>query len=385
VSEERSPERRTFGKVLGGILRWLLRLLVVLIIGAVLGVGLFFGGIYLYQQYVQPVQVHAIRLDVLEARQEQVAERLTERLDDVQERVRGLEAQQDQDRQALARLEAQIAAAVTAQAAQATRLDRLTAIGSDLAALQAALAQVEEAQQALRADAAAVQESREATQADLEATQADLKATQADLEALQQDLQALGEELDATASGLDAIEAEINTVSEAAAEQSEVVTALQQRLSGELSPEALLRATQMLEAMDLLTRSRLLLVQNNVGLARTDIAAARERMLELQPTAPTDQQDAIEEIVTRLDAALDALPQSPVAAADALEGAWQLLLAGLPSGAAAGAEAEETVAPAEGTPTAEASPTVEGTPTAEATPTETEATPTVEATPTPQS
>jgi hypothetical protein len=145
MSEDRPAETRAaqrFGKALGSALHWLFRLLLVVLIGVGVGTGLYFGAIFLYQQYILPVQVHAIRLDVLEARQEQLAGGLTQRLDDAQERVRGLEAQQDQDKQAMARLEAQIVAAATAQAAQAARLDRLTAIGSDLATLQDALAQI---------------------------------------------------------------------------------------------------------------------------------------------------------------------------------------------------------------------------------------------------
>ena len=381
MSDERPAGKGTFGqrlgRAIGAVLRWLLRLLLALIIGAALGAGIYFGAIFVYQQYIAPVQVHAIRLDLLEARQKQAAEQLTERLDGLQGRVRGLEAQGDQDKQALARLGARVTAAETAQAAQAAALDHLAAaldhlaaIEAELAMLQAALTQIEETHSALYTDVDGLQEGQQ--------------AVQAGLGALEEDLGAVQEALDATASSLDAVEAKIDTLSEEASQQGEVLAALQERLSGEKAPESLLRSLQVLRAMELLTRSRLLLVQNNVGLARTDLAAARELMIELQSTVPADQQDATEEVIARLGIALDALPGSPVAAADALEGAWQLLLAGLPSGTAAGAEAAATVAPAEGTPTVEVSPTVEGTPTAEATPTA-EVTPEATPTPTPQS
>ncbi|HUT17957.1 MAG TPA: hypothetical protein VM366_02260 [Anaerolineae bacterium] len=374
MSDERPAGKGTFGqrlgRAIGAVLRWLLRLLLALIIGAALGAGIYFGAIFVYQQYIAPVQVHAIRLDLLEARQKQAAEQLTERLDGLQGRVRGLEAQGDQDKQALARLGARVTAAETAQAAQAAALDHLAAIEAELAMLQAALTQIEETHSALYTDVDGLQEGQQ--------------AVQAGLGALEEDLGAVQEALDATASSLDAVEAKIDTLSEEASQQGEVLAALQERLSGEKAPESLLRSLQVLRAMELLTRSRLLLVQNNVGLARTDLAAARELMIELQSTVPADQQDATEEVIARLGIALDALPGSPVTAADALEGAWQLLLAGLPSGTAAGAEAAATVAPAEGTPAVEVSPTVEGTPTAEATPTA-EVTPEATPTPTPQS
>lgn len=389
MSDERPAEKRTFGqrlgRAIGAVLRWLLRLLLILIIGAVLGAGIYFGAIFVYQQYIAPVQVHAIRLDLLEARQKQAAEQLTERLDGLQGRVRGLEAQGDQDKQALARLGARVTAAETAQAAA---LDQLAPIEADLAALQAAvldqLAPIEAELAALQAALTQIEETHSALRADVDSLQEGQQATQAGLGALEEDLGAVQEALDATASGLDAVEAKVDALSEGAFQQGEALAALQERLSDEKAPEFLLRSLQVLKTMELLTRSRLLLVQNNVGLARADLAAARQLMIELQSTVPAEQQDAIEEVIARLGIALDALPGSPVAAADALEGAWQLLLAGLPSGPAAAAEAEATVAPAEGTPTVEVSPTVEGTPTAEATPTA-EVTPEATPTPTPQS
>jgi hypothetical protein len=68
-------------------------------------------------------------------------------------------------------------------------------------------------------------------------------------------------------------------------------------------------------------------------------------------------------IVARLDAALDNLPDTPVAAADELDGAWQLLLAGLPT-------EPEIASTVEITATVTLTPTVSLTPTAtlEATP-----------------
>jgi hypothetical protein len=85
--------------------------------------------------------------------------------------------------------------------------------------------------------------------------------------------------------------------------------------------------------------------------------------------------------VDRLDAALEALPASPVAAADELEGAWQLLVAGLPEESLTAAESEATPVP-EGTATPESTVVPQATPTAESTPTEI---PTATPTATPQS
>jgi uncharacterized coiled-coil DUF342 family protein len=385
VSEDRPAERRTFGqrlgKALGTVLRWLLRLLLILIIGAAVGIGIYFGAIYVYQQYIAPVQVHAIRLDILEAQQDEVGERLAARMDELQERVRGIEAQRDEDRQALAQLEGRVIAAATVQAAQAEALDQVDQVQADLAALRSSMADVAAAQENLRADVDAVRADQEAVRARLATVDEEVDSVSGDLASLDDDLALLDGDLDALSSELVVVQEEIDALAEAFSEQGTSLATVQERLSGATSPEALLRSLHVLTTMELLTRSRLLLVQNNVGLARTDIAAAQDRMIELQAIAPADQQDAIEEVIARLDAALESLPGSPVAAADALEGAWQLLLGGLPSGTAIAAEAGATPAP-EVTPPPEATPTAEGAAGAEATATVAEPTPTVEATPT---
>lgn len=69
----------------------------------------------------------------------------------------------------------------------------------------------------------------------------------------------------------------------------------------------------------------------------------RDLLLNLEDQLRGDQAELIESAVERLEAALEDLPQRPVSAADELEGAWQLLIQGLP---------------APPTPTATSSPTV---------------------------
>ena len=68
------------------------------------------------------------------------------------------------------------------------------------------------------------------------------------------------------------------------------------------------QAAQLVKAMELLTRARLVLVQNNLGLAQFDIQAGRKILANLQVEAPAHQTEQIARIVARLDAALDNLP-----------------------------------------------------------------------------
>jgi hypothetical protein len=120
--------------------------------------------------------------------------------------------------------------------------------------------------------------------------------------------------------------------------------------------------------MQWLTRARLVLVQNNLALAQVDLLAARRVLVALQAELPTDQAAQLAQVVDRLDAALAALPAAPVAAADELEGAWQLLVAEMAPAPAATpaatpeAPAEEAAPEATPTATPEASPTPTPTP-----------------------
>ncbi|MDY6846742.1 MAG: hypothetical protein SVP52_06365 [Chloroflexota bacterium] len=84
-------------------------------------------------------------------------------------------------------------------------------------------------------------------------------------------------------------------------------------------------------AIEMLSRARLYLYESNFGLARQDVQAARDLLLTLQSDIPTDKNAALQEVITRLDLALDNLPAFPVIAVDDIDIAWQLLVNGLPN------------------------------------------------------
>jgi hypothetical protein len=184
-----------------------------------------------------------------------------------------------------------------------------------------------------------------------------------DLETLQAGLTSIESALETMQGNLAAMQTGVTDLSGQVDVYSLDVASLREELSGETSPAALLRDLQLVKAMELLTRARLVLVQNNLGLAQFDIQAGRRILVDLQVEAPAYQSEQIARIIARLDAVLGNLPDAPVAAADELEGAWQLLLAGLPK--------EPPVVPE-----SEATPTTTSTP---------EPTATVSPTPTPQS
>jgi predicted nucleic acid-binding Zn-ribbon protein len=381
MSTEHPEETRpTFGRRLGKGLLWLLRfalrLFFVVLLGIALGIGIFYGAAALYNQYIMPVQVHTIQLEQVQTRQEQDSALTTRRLNDLQERVDTLTLQGDSNKQAFAGLEVSLAEVRASQEGQETSLAAVQALQAELAALQTELAALQADLEAVQADLeaaqAALETGDESFAADLEALQSAQERVGAALGRLQAEQESLGRELESQQAEMDAWPEHIDAV-------RQEIGALAAGLEGDLAPAALRRDLILAKAMNLLARARLLLVQSNYGLAQTDLRAARELLVALSGVGP-EGQAVVDAIVARLDAALGNLPEAPVAAADELDGAWQLLAAGLPTEAAVAPALEITPAM---TTTVSLTPTVTLTPTGSLTPTAaSEITPTATITPT---
>jgi chaperonin cofactor prefoldin len=361
------------GKAIAWLVRFTLRLLFVLIIGLGLGVGIYYGATFLYNQYILPVQVHSIRLDIMDARQEQDSQQRRERLDGLQARLTDLEVRGDTDKETIAGLQAQIEAAAEAQAAQAAALGVLEDIRADLSAMRDALETLQDAQDALQTDLEAIRSELASVQADQGTAASDLEALRAGQGTAEDAVEALAKAQGDLGVALKAAGEQVDALSASVAENSQGILGLGIELHGERSPAALYQELQLIKAMGFLIRGRLLLVQNNLGLAQSDIRSGRDLLVAMQSDVPAVQAQALAGVVSRLDAALENLPDAPVAAVDELEGAWLLLERGLP-GALTAPSALEIGAPI--SPTLEITPTLALTATATLT-----VTPTLEVTP----
>lgn len=83
---------------------------------------------------------------------------------------------------------------------------------------------------------------------------------------------------------------------------------------------------QLVRTMTLLTRARVSLIHDNLGLASEDISAATEVLNTMIEQGTPEEVEAYESILKRLELALDDIRTSPVIAADELEIAWKLLI-----------------------------------------------------------
>ena len=378
--ESREAARPSFwarlGKAIAWLVRFTLRLLFVLISGLGLGVGIYYGAMFLYDQYILPVQVHTIRLDVMDARQEQDDQQRRERLDGLQTRLTDLEVRGDTDKETIAGLQAQIEEAVDVQATQATQAAALAALEDVLAGLEdlrAAVGAAQAVQETLQSDLEAIEHGLATAQADQGAVTADLEALHADQRASEAAIEALAKAQGDLGVVLKAAGEQVDALSASVAENSQGILGLGVELHGERSPAALYQELQLIKAMGFLIRGRLLLVQNNLGLAQSDIRSGRDLLVAMQPDVPAVQAQALAGVVSRLDAALENLPDAPVAAVDELEGAWLLLERGMP-GALTAPPSPEIGVPI--SPTLEITPTLALTVTATLT-----VTPTLEGTP----
>jgi len=312
---DESTSSPSFGQRMGiafkTFLRALIRLLAIILFLALIGVGVYYAIPAFSRRYVQPVLADIDQLKASQSEQAQTNAQILQRLEDIQKRVNALEVRSDDGTQAIDELSASIESLPSTQ--------------------QAYIASLEGTQTA---------------------TLALLNEINTALDDLDEKVNQLSREMERTG-------AEIND--------------LEIRFQAEDAPVSVLRRElQVVQAMELLTRSRLFIVENNLGLAEEDIRTARNLIADMQ--VPARQLSVRDDIVQRLDLALENLPAAPVLAAEDLQIAWRLLKAGLP-GEPPIPTSSETAPPqttftpegtAEGTPapgsTAEQTPTPTSTP-----------------------
>lgn len=293
TTESSPPASPSFGRRLllafGKLAKFTLRLIFVVVIGVLLGAGIYwaasFGVSLVNRRVLQPIGEHTRWLADLETRYTQDYGRLNERTQALQEQTQALQEQID----ALERQD------------DATR-ETLDALASRLTTSEALLAEV----------------------------QTTLETAQEDLAALEDKQTALEPDVTQLKTALAKLETAVDSLTKDIAQTVEDIDALSVTVKDEAPLVTVRTEVQLLKAMELLTRARLQLAQDNPGAAKTEVQEARDLLLNLGATLPEDQQKALAAIVQRLDLGLANLPTAPRLAADDLEIAWQLLRQGLP-------------------------------------------------------
>ncbi len=259
-------------------LRALIRLVILVLTILLFAALVYFGVPMLYQQYLQPMEQRLGSLEQNQTLQAQASAHLQTHLEDMRQRLSKIEADNDTTKQLLDGLNSQAAQLAAKQETQMVDLlATQESVSLQLAQLGESLTQIE----------------------------AHLATLEATIEPLLNDF--------------DALEARVGN--------------LELSPAGQLTLEKVYRELQLVKAMELLTRSRFSLVQNNYGLAKQDIEAAMQILSALE--VPEFQLETLDKIIGHLEDASQNLPDAPVIAAEALELAWQLLKHGLPASATA--------------------------------------------------
>jgi len=274
---------------LGKLAKFTLRLLFVVIIGVLLGGSIYWAASYgvamVNRRVFQPIGEHTRWLADLESRHTQDYGRLNEHTQALQEQTQALQEQ-------INTLERQ--GDVTREVVDALQT-RLT--------------------------------TSEALLGEMQTT---LDSAQENLSTLETEQTAFGPDIVKLQTAVAKLETAVGDLTETTAFIIADVEALNATVKDESPLVAVRTDVQLLKAMELLTRARVQLAQDNLGLAATEVQAARDVLLALSAMIPAYQQDALEAIVRRLDLGLANLPNAPRLAADDFEIAWQLLRQGLP-------------------------------------------------------
>jgi uncharacterized protein HemX len=132
------------------------------------------------------------------------------------------------------------------------------------------------------------------------------------------------DELQTELDGIQSLPVRIQDLEDSLDALSQRLDKLEMAIEAEDSPiDQIQEQVQLLRIMELVTRARMWIIQDNPGKAREDLTIAKEALESLD--AALDD-GSLTPIVERLDQILFEIPLSPVIAADDLEIVWQLLI-----------------------------------------------------------
>ncbi len=295
------PTRLSFGRRLWLVFKKLvlftLRTIATLVFLAALAAAIYFGGPILIEEYLlRDVRVNQADIQDLQSQFEAHENLVTQHLEQLQGRLDDLEIQSDTHKQSIDDLRSQLSTLDDALQLQASSLE-------ELASLQVAV------------------------------------------EELQASVDTLSEQLDDHTATFDDIHAEITSLQEALEVQQSGLETLGADLQSQATLDAVQQQLELLKTMELLTRARLNLAADNLGLAREDLQAAIDGLTALKATLSEEQASYLDAVIQRLEQATANLAENPSLSEQDLEIAWQLLYQGFPQEASPGQAGEANPTP----------------------------------------
>ncbi len=191
-----------------------------------------------------------------------------------------------------------------------TNTQRISALEENLASVQV---DIREKQSFFSKGIADVEGEVASQREELSAINAQGEGLKTSVDEIQSELeriQSLSERIQALEGDLEDLGERLNTLETAVEEDNPPI-------------EEIRRQIQLIRVMELVTRARMWLIQDNFGEAKDDLAVAKEA-LEILEANQGDE--TLAPIIERLDQILFEISLSPVIAADDLEIVWQLLI-----------------------------------------------------------
>ncbi len=282
-TENQVPQKPSFGRQMWlafkNLAWFVFRFLLVVVIIAAIGVAIYLGGPILINEYLlKDVKVNSSKITAIQTQIETSDKKMSDRLGDFQNRIGSFEIHQDNLTQSISELEAQLAAIEEKLANQETTLEKMESFEATIENLDSSIS-------ILLTQVPIIESEFNGQFADFENT---LKNNQEEINKLNTQLEAL-----------------------------ETTAILRQEI-------------ELLKVMELITRARVSIGQENIGLAKNDLQAAIEILKNLRPEFNTEQAVILDDISLRLILAIENISESPDLADEDLEVAWQMLLKGIP-------------------------------------------------------
>lgn len=261
---------------------FLFRVLLTLLILGAIGAAIYLGAPVVIDEYLlKDVKVHSAQIQEINTELDANTEFLNQRLADLQNRLETLEIQSDTDKQTINDLKAQLTVAEGAIQDQTVSIENLETLQSSLDDYSVSLSNLEE----------------------------QISTFEGYLEDIQANIATLDQSIGENQSELEKLTAQLEA-------QAEIGT-LRQEL-------------ELLKVMELVTRARVSIGQENIGLAKDDLQAAQDLLASLSSELPAYQAQYLSDIAQRLALAFENLDRATNLVDEDLEVAWQLLLQKLP-------------------------------------------------------
>lgn len=310
------------------LLWFVFRLLLIVLIIAALGLAIYLGGPILIEEYLlKDVRINTSAIEAIQTQSVNSNDTFSERLGDFQGRLDNLELNQDDFSQMISEFETQLATIEAKLIAQEENLGKLDTQMNKIENLESSISVLLTQVPAVNSDLDEIQSEIDDQFAEVFKT---LEENQAEIEILNTQLE--------TEDSLDYLRDEI----------------------------------EMLKVMELITRARVSMGQENIGLAKDDLQAAIDILLDLRPEVTAEQATYLDDISKRLSFAVENISKAPSLVNEDLEVAWQMLLQGLPVETnITGENKTQEQLEEDKTPTPSPTPTVSPTPNPTTTPTPT--------------